>query len=257
MASVSALPLPDEVEYPESDGEPMAESDVHREDLTYLVDALSYHFRDQPEVYVSGNLLVYYEEGNPAARVAPDVFVVHGVPRGRRRTYLLWQEGRAPQLVIELTSKSTRQLDEGKKAELYADWGVEEYFLFDPLGEYLEPRLQGRRLRGGKYRRLRPAADGSLRSRVLGMSLLLDSDRLRLVHTASGEKLLRFSEVHASRRAAKRAIQAAKDAVRIWQEATAREAAEARADREAAARQALEEEVAGLRRKLSQPPEDG
>ena len=69
-----------EVNYPDSDGKPLAETDVHRELMLHLIDALRRHFLGNPTVYVSGNLFVYYEEGNPGANVAPDVFVVRGSP---------------------------------------------------------------------------------------------------------------------------------------------------------------------------------
>ena len=75
------------IHYPERDGKPMAETDVHIDVLIYLREALKDHFRDEPQVYVAGNMLLYYEEGNPAACVAPDVFVVQGVAKGERRTY--------------------------------------------------------------------------------------------------------------------------------------------------------------------------
>src|SRR5262245_1160263 len=91
--------------YPESDGKPMAETDVHRQLLSDLVFTLENFFRAQPDVYVSGNLLIYYVEGNPKKRVASDIFVARGVKKGQRRIYKLWEEGVAPQVVIELTSR--------------------------------------------------------------------------------------------------------------------------------------------------------
>ena len=245
MASATALALREDVEYPDSDGQPMAETDPHREDMTYLVDALRYHFRDRSDIYVSGNLFLYDQEGDPSACVAPDVFVVVGAAPHQRKSYRLWQEGVAPCLVVEVTSSSTRLEDERKK-KLYARLGVREYFRFDPYGEYLEPRLQGYRLSGPRYRRLRPLADDSLSSRALGLVLTLDGDRLRVVDVASGEPLLRFEEEAASRRAAEREIVLV--ATRSMQHATqaarldvARQAAEERADREAAARRVAEE----------------
>lgn len=71
------------VEYPSTDGKPVAESDFQRDSLLYAVDVLQQHFRARPDVYVSGNLLLYYEEGNPKAVVAPDVFVVMGASNHR------------------------------------------------------------------------------------------------------------------------------------------------------------------------------
>ena len=138
--SVIASPI---IEYPESDGKPVGETDVHRREILHTIETLERHFRNVPDIYVSGNLMFYYEEGNPAAVVSPDVFVVKGVRKGLRRTYKLWEEGVAPCVVIEMTSRSTRLEDKGNKRALYALLGVREYFLFDPLGEYLKPPLQG------------------------------------------------------------------------------------------------------------------
>jgi len=128
-----------QVVYPERDGRPVAETDVHIEQLLELRETLAWYFRDDPQVYVSGNLLLYYVEGNPNERIAPDVFVVFGVPKGQRRVYKVWEEGKGPDVVFEITSCSTRREDLGEKKLIYADLGVKEYFLFDPLGEYLQP----------------------------------------------------------------------------------------------------------------------
>ncbi len=109
---VPSARVPEPVSYPDSDGEPMAESDHQRDYLTYLVEALKQHFQDQPQVYVSGNLLIYYEEGHPELSVAPDVFVVLEVPKHTRDIYKVWEEGKAPDVVIEITSRTTQQKDE-------------------------------------------------------------------------------------------------------------------------------------------------
>ena len=96
------------VYYPESDGKPMAESDLHRDEMVRAIQTLQDAYAGRPDVYVSGNLLLYYEEGNPRASVAPDVMVVFGVPKlPLRRVYKLWEEGAAPSVVIEITSPST------------------------------------------------------------------------------------------------------------------------------------------------------
>ena len=171
-------------------------------------------------------------------------------------TYLLWEERVAPSLVVEVTSKSTRGRDEGPKEALYARLGVRELFLFDPQGDYLKPPLQGYRLRGAEYRPLRPAADGSLESRDLGLSFKVDDGRLRLIHTATGEILLRNEEVRQRVREEAAARQAAENeavvqTARAVQEAAraAQQEAAARAARRAAEERAarLEEELARLR----------
>src|SRR5262245_49441202 len=105
MSVVSTL----EIQYPTSDGKPMAETDIHRDVMVETIEILRGFFADQTNVYVSGNLLVYYVERQPRKHRSPDVFVVWGVPKHDRLNYKIWEEGQAPQLVIEITSKSTRK----------------------------------------------------------------------------------------------------------------------------------------------------
>jgi Uma2 family endonuclease len=174
--------------YPENDGKPMAETDVHRNLLANLVFTLENHFQAQPDVYISGNLLVYYVEGNPAKCLAPDVFVVRGVPKGQRRIYKLWEEGVAPQIVIELTSRKTWKEDLQTKWELYRDLGVQEYFIFDPEYDYLDEALVGYRLENGKYTDL-DIKDGRVKSDVLGLELVDTGETLRLLNPDSNQFL--------------------------------------------------------------------
>jgi len=156
--------------YPTSDGRPFAETDWHREIMTDLIEVLKTYYSADPHVYISGNLLVYYVPGNTRRRIAPDVFVVKGMPNHPRPCYLLWEE-KNPNLVIEVTSSSTRSEDMKKKFLLYQDvLKVQEYFLFDPFEEYLEPSFQAYRLRQGKYAPIRPIG-GRLPSSVLGLQL--------------------------------------------------------------------------------------
>lgn len=226
---MAAIPLLREIHYPESDGKPMAESDLHREVMTDLIHALQTRYAGKPDVYVAGNLLLYYVEGDPRFSVSPDVLVTWGIPKGRRKTYLLWKEGRAPGFVIEVTSDTTRTEDLRKKRDLYQQLGVEEYILFDPLGDYLRPRLQGYRLARGRYQPVPLEADGSLPSRTTGLRLRTEGENLRLIDEATGERLLFVDE-----------------------ETAARQAAEERAEREASARRALEGEIERLRKELGQ-----
>jgi Uma2 family endonuclease len=184
--------------YPTSDGRPMAETDLHRLLMIDLLQALEDWFADDPDVYVSGNLLLFYEEGNKRRHVSPDVFVVFGVPKRPRINYLTWEEGRGPGVVIELTSSSTRREDTSKKFALYQDvLRVPEYFLFDPFGDYLKPRFQGNRLVGGQYRPMRPK-DGRLRSRQLNLILEPDGKQLRLVDPETGLRLPTRAEARAA-----------------------------------------------------------
>jgi Uma2 family endonuclease len=187
----------------------MAETDRHYHLMVELRQALEDLFANEPDIYVSGNLLVFYEEGNKRRHVSPDVFVVFGIPKHERPNYLLWEEGRGPNVVIELTSSSTRKEDTGKKLKLYQDvLKVPEYVLFDPFGDYLKPRFQGFRLVQGKYKQMQ-LKDGRLHSRQLGLIIEPDGKTLRLVDPETGERLATRAE---SRRAAEQQVQAEKQA---------------------------------------------
>lgn len=139
----------DGVFYPETDGRPMAESDLHREIMFYIIHLLQRFFAGQ-KVYVSGNLLIYYEQGNRYKSVAPDCFVVRGIETHKRRTYKIWEEGIGPEVVFEVSSKSTSNEDLTTKFGLYARLGVKEYFVYDPTSDYLSPPLIGYELVEGQ-----------------------------------------------------------------------------------------------------------
>ena len=194
------------VEYPSYDGRPMAENDWQLHAIIDAISVLDRYFEDREDVYVSGDLLIYYEEGNPKARVAPDVFVVFGVPRRKRPTYLLWKEGKVPAFVMEVASPGTWREDEGRKARLYERLGVREYWQYDPTGEHLGLPLKGRRLVGGKYEPQPVVAslDGTrfLRSETLGLDLRVKGEEMYFLDPETGERLLNFREQDAARRAA-------------------------------------------------------
>jgi Uma2 family endonuclease len=162
---------------PESDGKPVAETDAHRDQMAYLLDALREYFRDDPQVYVAGNIFLYYRDDSKTRQsVSPDIFVVRGVKKKSRRIYNLDVERKAPEVVIELTSPSTKTEDLGTKRFIYASLGVKEYFLFDPYSEAIHPALRGFRLEEGEYL---PMVGARLTSEVLGLHLVVEDDRLR------------------------------------------------------------------------------
>jgi Uma2 family endonuclease len=237
----SPKPRPD-LGYPDSDGKPMAETPRHRQNLTDLVGTLELWLANDPMAYVSGNMMMYYEPGNRRRHVSPDVFVVWGVPKVRvpeRRSFLVWYD-KAPDLVIELTSASTRDEDLDVKFTLYQDvLRVQEYFLFDPYAEYLEPPLQGYRLRRGRYGRIRPVR-GRLPSKLLGLHLERAGWQLRLVDPQSEQRLPTPQE---AREQAEAARQQAEDARRQAEQAQRRTEAE---------NESLRREVEALRRRLSE-----
>ena len=236
---VQPAPAAVEIDYPSSDGQPMAENDAQRSAIIYGIGALARHFKSRQDVYVSGDLLIYYREGNPRLSVAPDVFVVFGVAKRERPNYKLWEEGRAPAFVLEVASPSTWRDDLGRKRSLYARLGVREYWQYDPTGEHLPARLQGERLTPSGYVR-QPAAtarDGTLtlRSRTLGLELRAAPGReMRFRDPATGCDLLSHDEEAEARQAEAEARRTEAEARRAEAEARraeaeARRAAETRA----------------------------
>ena len=198
----------DVVEYPCSDGRPMAETDLHARCMVYVSCALRRWFerRGHENVYVGSNNFLYYERGNPRAVVAPDVYVVVGTPAYLRDTYLLWNEPRGPDFVLEVTSASTRHEDERRKRGVYAALGVCEYFLYDPRAEYLTPPLRGFRLHDGGYRPLPaltmlPGRSVAVHSEVLGLDLRDEREArmLRLHDPETGQDLLTYEESERAR----------------------------------------------------------
>ena len=227
--SRSGLPH-DAVVYPCSDGQPMAETEIHGECMMYVTYALRRYFpkRGREDVYVGSNNFLYYEQGNPRAVVAPDVYVVVGAPASPPRdTYLLWKEPKGPDFVLEVTSASTRRDDERRKRDVYAALGVGEYFLYDPRAEYLAPPLQGFRLEDGEYRAV-PAVtvlsnrEVAVASEVLGLTLRDDREArlVRLHDRATGQSLPTYEESESARE---------EEAEARRRETTARQAAEKRA----------------------------
>lgn len=204
--------------YPESDGQPMTESDPTRDYLLYCVEVLESYFRSRPNVYVSGNLFLYYQEGEPKRVVSPDVFVVFGVSKRKRRSYKTWQEGgKLPSFVLEVTSLTTKKQDEVEKPALYASLGIQEYFQYDPTGDYLNPQLKGYQLVNGAYQSLPLQTKASMpfmHSQTLGLDLGLQTPtvqsltspvlaplplELRFYDPQTGAKLLSYRELEQAR----------------------------------------------------------
>ncbi len=190
MAFTTAPAAPKAVVYPTRDGRPMGETDKHRELMAYLIAALKVHFLGQSDVYVSGNNFVFWEEGHPKSRVSPDAYVVYGAEDRLRDSYMSWKEGGLlPSVVVEITSRSTQSEDVETKLPLYEQTlKIPEYFLFDPTGGYLKPRLQAYRLQDGRYVRLEPK-NGRLHSEQLRLDFVQIGEALRLYNPATGEFL--------------------------------------------------------------------
>lgn len=233
--------------YPESDGEPMGETDQHRDVNNYLVEALKIHYADrQNDVYVSGDNFIYFVKDNPRRFVSPDVYVVFGVPMKQRKSFKTWEEGNhLPSVVMEVTSRSTQDDDLLRKFELYQDvLLVPEYFMFDPTGEYLDPQLAGFRMNdGGEYIPI-ALLNNRLHSEQLGLDFVLTPHGLRVFDPATGEFYPTLSEQR----------------IAIYQERLRAESETQRAEAEARRADAAEEENARLRAQLAAavqtPPND-
>ncbi len=190
----------------------MGETDLHRDLMIDLIEALKAYYATSPEVYVSGNILLLYQEGDPNAHYSPDVLVALGVSNRKRENYKLWEIGKAPDLVIEVTSKSTKLRDIGLKKGLYEAIGVQEYLLFDPRTEYLQPRFQVYRNEGSGFLPvLVPEASG-YRSRTLGLVFRELEGQLRVFDPVSGAPLKTPAEqaLYAQEQAARAEEQAAR-----------------------------------------------
>jgi Uma2 family endonuclease len=182
-----------EIDYPSSDGKPMAETQIHIRSIMSLYEQLLQFYSGREDVLVTADLFWYWKEGNERRRIAPDIMVVPGVLKEPpRRTFLSWKEGAVPALVVEFASNGTWRKDLGKKFDRYEALGVKEYFIFDPEGLYLVPTLQGHRLRGKTYRRIY-SDDDSLQSE-LGFRLAAEGTILRMIDSATGQRVLTGSE---------------------------------------------------------------
>ncbi len=200
------------IEYPEEGDLPMPEGDAQREYLSYATQVLRFFFQDRQDVYISGNLFIYYEQGNTSANVAPDTFVVFGADNHNRGSYKVWEEkGKLPEFVLEITSENIATRDKRDKPALYQKLGIKEYFQFDPTGKYLKSKpLQGKRLSQGKYVEIDSSTlpDGalSLFRETLNLELRLYPDKgLRFYDRISNELLRSYEELEQARIVAERA----------------------------------------------------
>lgn len=210
---MSISTISESIEYPESDGKPMGETDLHRDWMVRILEILRQRYRNQ-NVYIASDLLVYYEEGNPSKFIVPDDFIVLDCNPGRRRTFKTWVEKRVPDVVFEVTSSSSRRKDTVKKPLIYKLMGVKEYFVYDPTCDYLNPALQGFRTTDGSLTQIVPV-NGVLRCETLQLGLRLVDGDLEFFDIRTGA--LAVDEAEAEREA-KEAERAAKEVERAAKE---------------------------------------
>ena len=215
--------------------ETVTERTWHLKAIFHIYGALRLHYAGRDDIFVGGNNFIYWEEGNRDEKQSPDVYVCFGARDIDRYSYKVWEEnGIVPQVIFEITSKSTRFTDLGHKRGVYEMVGVEEYYLFDPLGEYLKERLVAyHRGEDGSYRPIRKKRVHSPR---LNLDLRVEGNLLRLYYPGSSQRLPSLEEAEKARLEAERA----------WlDEQKARAEAERRAD-------TAEREVQRLRDQLKQ-----
>lgn len=232
---MSVASISESIEYPESDGEPMGETDLHRDWMVRILEILRYRYRGQ-RVYIASDLLVYYEKGKSSKFVVPDDFIVLDCDPGRRRTFKTWEEKRVPDVIFEVTSNSSSRVDTVKKPVIYEEIGVKEYFVYDPTSDYLEPPLQGFRLIDGEMVQLQPV-HGVLHCETLQLGLRLNRQELEFFDLQTGKIVL--DEAEAEREAKE-------------MEREAKEMERAAKEKAMAMNQELLEEIARLKKKLGE-----
>ena len=272
---IPSAPTDASIFYPEEDGEPMAVTDLHRLILIRTLQVLDEHFRKDPGAYISGDILIYYVEGDPRKSVSPDVLVAFGLGKKRRRNYLVWVEDKVPDFVMEFSSKNTYRNDLGHKMELYAALGIRDYFLCDIEGLYLPSPLMGWTLVDGMYVPISAGVDGGLHSVALNLDFHIDDLETELytsavnsgfpadvaglgIYDPVGDTWLQTPAESASAqaelasaRAADAETRAETAETRAETAETRAENAETRAEQETIARQRAEEEVERLREQLA------
>jgi len=216
----------------------MAETERHFRELLKNFNRIENHFAHLPDVYVLGDMMMYYEEGNPRKSISPDIFVAFGIGKKERRIYKIWEEGKPPDFVLEFASKGTYRNDLTGKVQLYAEIGISEYFVYDVDRRYLPAPLLGFRLMGDAYVEIPALANGGIPSVTLGLEFHVLEDSLG-IYDPEAEAWLKTSDERAED-AEERAEDAEK---RANQETTARQKAEAEA---AQLREELERLKSGL-----------
>jgi len=214
--------------YPSADGEPVAETYDHLYALLTTLEVLKQYLAGR-QATVLGNQYLYYAQGFPKLRVAPDVMVIFDVAPGGRDNYKIWQEGQVPSLIFEMTSGGTKEQDQVFKKTLYEQLGVKEYWLFDPKGEWVKEQLRGYRLRREAYE---PIQDN--RSEPLELRLQVEGKLINFTREDTGEKLLIPDEL----------------AETLRQEVLARQQAEEQAQQERQRAEQAESQVEQLKARL-------
>ena len=186
--------------YPESDGKPMADTGLHLYWIKRIQDMIETYLSENPEAYISGNIMMYDREGPMHTAISPDILVAFGLGKKFRRTYKVWEEGKPPDFVMEFSSRRTYRNDLIEKMAHYARMKIAEYFLYDPDRRYLPSPLLGFQLVGDAYVEIAPDVDGGICSEVLGLSFHLTEEGLAVYDPLSERWLQTRAEQEAAAR---------------------------------------------------------
>ncbi len=190
--------------------------------MIHTMDILLWRYEERPDVLVSGDNAIYYEQGNPRVHRSPDGFIAFGVDREailQENGYKVWEVGKPPDWVLEIASPSTARVDLGIKREIYASIGVGEYWRFDASGgrHYGEP-LVGEYLEDGEYRRfeIHTSDDGVAwgHSPILNLDIYAGDIRLQYFDPVQGEWLLGLKEAQAELQEAQRRVRELEEELR-------------------------------------------
>jgi Uma2 family endonuclease len=227
---MTVAPLVVKTVYPDSDGNPMSDNTVQFGWIVLLKENLECLFANNPDVFVAGDLLWYPVEGHPEIRLAPDVMVAMGRPKGNRGSYRQWEEANViPQVVIEILSPGNTIKEMAKKQQFYERYGVEEYYLYDPDDNELTVFCR----REGK---LEIIDTSDWQSPRLGIRFLLTTETLE-VYYPDGTAFLTTVELRAIAKG---------EAARADLESARANLESARADRESARADALAAQLRAL-----------
>jgi Uma2 family endonuclease len=254
-STTNKVPNPD-IFYPSSDGEPLAESYDHLYVIMTTLAMLLAHLKGQQATVLADQFL-YYAQGFPRLRVAPDVMVIFDVEPGGRDNYKIWEEGRVPSVIFEMTSPGTRNKDDVEKKHLYESLGVTEYWQFDPRGEWIPEKLRGYRLQGDEEPVYVPISDNI--SQVLQLRLVVEAKIITFYRLDDGVKLLPLEELNLAleqqiEQTEAEAQRAEAEAQRADRESQRAAAESQRADREAQRARELEAQIALYQQRLGELP---
>ena len=199
--------------YPYADGAPLAQNSPQCDQIVYAFPALRALLRRRfPGAFAASDMLIYPQQGDLAAAVAPDVFVAFGAGDHARNSYKLWAGEPVPAFVLEVLSGTTSDNDLGPKRDAYACMGVRELWLFDPFEKRIAGHVAGYRLVAGAWEPIGRLADkDAYPSDVLGLELRAEGNDLRIHDPLAGEDLLSYEEEQAGRLAERQGRLAAED----------------------------------------------